>query len=267
MTFALSKIAWFLAQPSTLVLVLLAAGIVLTATKHLARAGRRLAVAGLLALVVGGISPLANLAILPLEQRFPVPALAQGSDAFAAIIVLGGAEIGDVGFARGQLSLNEAAERVTEGLRLAHLLPGARLVFTGGAARVFAEDVAGAPQVAAFWQSAGIAPGRIVVEDKSLTTWENAVLTHALLKPRPGERHLLVTSAHHMPRSVGAFRRVGFDVVAYPTDFRTAGRGDVLRTFDSLPKGFRRLDDTTKEWVGLLAYWLAGRSSALFPAP
>jgi uncharacterized SAM-binding protein YcdF (DUF218 family) len=266
MSFALSKIAWALLQPSSVMLLLVAIGVALTAMKRFARAGRRLAFSGLAMLVVAGFGPVANHVILPLEQRFPIPSL-PGDGRYSGIVVLGGAEIGDVGQARGQLSLNEAAERVTEGLRLAHLLPDARLVFTGGASRILRADVPGAGDVAAFWRAAGIATSRIVVEDQSLTTWENAKLTHTLLKPSPGERFLLVTSAHHMPRAVGAFRKVGFDVVAYPCDFRTVGPLSGIDTFDAFPKGLRRLDDTAKEWVGLIAYWLTGRSSAVFPGP
>lgn len=267
MTFVASKIFWLLVQPSSLVMLLITAGAILSAAKRHHRIGRRLLWAGILGLAAGGYSPLANLAVLPLEERFPVPAIEPGNQAWSAIVVLGGAEVGRVGAARGQLQLNEAAERITEGLRLAHLLPSAKLVFSGGAGFILQHEVPGAEHVAAFWRASGIAADRIVVEARSLTTWENAVETHRLLAPRPGERFLLVTSAMHMPRSVGAFRRIGFDVTAYPCDFRTAGSGDATRLFDAFPAGFRRLDDTAKEWIGLLAYRLVGRSSALYPAP
>ena len=267
MSFVVSKIFWLLVQPSSLVMLLIASGAVLSATHRYCRGGRRLLWAGVLGLALGGYSPLANLVVLPLEQRFPVPAIEPGSRTWSAIIVLGGAEVGRVGASRGQLQLNEAAERVTEGLRLAHLLPAARLVFTGGAGSILQHEVPGAEHVARFWRDAGIAPERIVVEARSLTTWENAVETQRVLAPKPGERFLLVTSAMHMPRSIGVFRRAGFDVTAYPCDFRTGGGDDATRVFDAFPNGFRRLDDAAKEWIGLLAYRLAGRSGALYPAP
>jgi uncharacterized SAM-binding protein YcdF (DUF218 family) len=58
-------------------------------------------------------------------------------------------------------------------------------------------------------------------EANSRDTWENAVFTRDLVKPKPGETWLLVTSAWHMPRSVGIFRRLGFDVIPYPVAYRT----------------------------------------------
>jgi len=83
------------------------------------------------------------------------------------------------------------------------------------------------------FESFGIAKDRLMMERRSLNTRENAEFTKAMVSPKSGERWLLVTSAHHMPRSVGIFRRVGFEVEPYPVDWRTGGRSDLL-TFSGL---------------------------------
>jgi uncharacterized SAM-binding protein YcdF (DUF218 family) len=70
-----------------------------------------------------------------------------------------------------------------------------------------------------------------------------------------------------MPRAVGSFRAAGFPVTAYPVDYRTRGPQDAARFFPFVANGLRRLDLATKEWIGLLAYRLAGYTDALFPAP
>jgi uncharacterized SAM-binding protein YcdF (DUF218 family) len=106
-----------------------------------------------------------------------------------------------------------------------------------------------------------------VLEHQSRTTWENATYLHALLQPRPGERYILVTSAFHMARSVGTFRQVGFDVVPYQVDYRTKGAVALVSPFWEGPAGLARFDTAAKEWIGLLAYWLSGRSDSLWPAP
>ena len=62
----------------------------------------------------------------------------------------------------------------------------------------------------------------------SRNTYENAVFSKALVAPKPGEHWMLVTSAYHMPRSVGLFRKVGFAVEPYPVDWRIGGREDLL---------------------------------------
>lgn len=76
-----------------------------------------------------------------------------------------------------------------------------------------------------------------------------------------------MTSAYHMARAIGIFRKAGFDVEPYPVDWRTGGKDDALRPFPTVGDGLRRTDTAVREWVGLLAYWLMGMSSALFPAP
>ena len=93
------------------------------------------------------------------------------------------------------------------------------------------------------------------------------MFTHELVKPQPGERWLLVTSAFHMPRAVGCFRAAGFDVIAYASDYRTRGTADRGRGFYAVSAGLRRLDIVTREWVGLVVYRLTGRTAHLLPAP
>ena len=70
-----------------------------------------------------------------------------------------------------------------------------------------------------------------------------------------------------MPRAIGVFRKAGFPVEPYPVDWRTSGAEDALRPFATLSDGLQRTDTAVHEWVGLLVYWLTGRSSELFPAP
>ncbi len=93
------------------------------------------------------------------------------------------------------------------------------------------------------------------------------VYSKEIAQPKPGERWLLVTSAYHMPRSIGVFRQVGFAVEAFPVDWRTRGPEDALRPFATVGDGLRRTDTAVREWVGLAVYWLTGQSSELFPAP
>jgi uncharacterized SAM-binding protein YcdF (DUF218 family) len=107
----------------------------------------------------------------------------------------------------------------------------------------------------------------MIFEAKSRNTWENAVYIRDLVKPKPGETWLLVTSAGHMPRSVGIFRRVGFPVVPYPVAYRTFCDGRDFQISASTIDKLSMLDFGVREWIGLLAYWATGKSDSLFPAP
>jgi uncharacterized SAM-binding protein YcdF (DUF218 family) len=264
MFFILSKVLGFFAAPSNLAIALGLLGVVLAATRR-ARTARFLMVASLLALAVMGLSPLGNALIIPLEQRFPPWDDTRGPP--DGIVVLGGGITPDVSAARNDVALNEAAERVTATVALARRYPEARIVYSGGSgALIFREGSEAVIAVRAF-ESLGIPPERIIAEEQSRNTVENAVFSLLLAMPRPGERWLLVTSGYHMPRAMGIFRQAGFPVEAYPVDWRTRGPQDALRPFSTLGSGMERTDTAVREWVGLLVYWLTGRSASLFPGP
>ena len=265
MFFYPAKIFWFFVQPSGLLLIMMIAGAVLLRA-GLEKLGRRLLLASIALLFCGGLLPVSNWLIWPLEQRFPRPDLAAAN--VAGIVVLGGGEDARIWMGRHVHAMNEAGERFTEALALARRYPGAKVVFTGGAVEILSAPAVGADAARAIFGDLGIDEGgRLLLESKARDTWENAVNVKALVDPKPGERWLLVTSAWHMPRSIGIFRRVGFTVEPWPVDYRTADAWDLLRLFDAPADGLKRFDTAMREWIGLLAYRLTGRTDALFPAP
>ena len=113
----------------------------------------------------------------------------------------------------------------------------------------------------------GTDPARIVTEERSRNTRENARFTAALMKPTPDQTWLLMTSAFHMPRSMGLFRKAGFLVSAYPTDYFSTG-GVYDFPFNRGPAtGLRIFDIAVHEWIGLVVYHATGMIDDVFPAP
>ncbi|MFL6796949.1 MAG: YdcF family protein [Xanthobacteraceae bacterium] len=265
MFFAASKIVGFFAVPSNLIAAIGLFGVLLLRTK-LARTGRYLAFAALGSLLILGLTPIGNALIIPLEQRFP-PWDAGPGGVPAGAVVLGGVISPHVSAARNDVALNEAAERITVAAELARRYPELRIVFSGGSAALLLDEPIEADFAKRAFESLGIAPERILLEQRSRNTEENAIFSKAIAQPKASERWLLVTSAYHMPRSVAVFRKAGFPIEAYPVDWRTAGAQDVLRPFATVGDGLRRSDTAVREWVGLAVYWITGKSSALFPEP
>ncbi len=105
------------------------------------------------------------------------------------------------------------------------------------------------------------------MERRSRNTQENAEFSKAIAAPKSGERWLLVTSAYHMPRSVGLFRKAGFAVEPYPVDWRAGKRADILTFSPVAVDGLERTDIGIREWIGLLAYWVTGKIDDLLPGP
>ena len=91
--------------------------------------------------------------------------------------------------------------------------------------------------------------------------------TPLLAAPKLGEHWLLVTSALHMPRAMGLFRKAGFAVEAYPVDYTTGGWRGLRALPSSLIGGVYKLDLAGHEWQALLVDWATGRSPALLPGP
>ena len=137
--------------------------------------------------------------------------------------------------------------------------PKARLIFTGFTRP---DD----RQVLKIFALLGSDPTRIYIESRPRTTSEDALYAAAMLKPKPSERWLLVTSALHMPRAVGCFRTAGFQVEPYPVEFRTV-RAHPFAVFAPGSEALNQLDTAAKEWIGLVAYRLMGKTDALFPGP
>ena len=264
MFFVLSKIIGFFATPSNAIASICILGIVLYLIGR-QQGGLRCLTTGVALLLLFGFSPAGSLLLLPLTERFPIWQ-GDGRDP-DGIIVLGGAIDADVSAARGALETDSAAERVIAMLELARRFPQSKIVFSGGSGNLLADSVSEAPIAERLLEQFGVERSRIVLESLSRNTIENAIFTQRLLMPKPGERWLVVTSAFHMPRAIGTFRAIGFDVEAYPVDWRTRGWVDAGLPFDRISAGLGRTDVAVHEWIGLIAYWLTRRSSELLPGP
>jgi uncharacterized SAM-binding protein YcdF (DUF218 family) len=266
MFFVLSKILGFFALPSNLLASL---GVVCTALlfTRFARVGRCLLVVWVAALLLIGMLPVGSALINVLENRFPPWEASRGSGNINGIVVLGGAIDPDMSVIHHETALNDSAERLTSIAALARRYPAARIVYSGGSGSVWSAGAIEADYAIPLLESFGIERDRIVLEGRSRNTAENAVFSRQLVDPKPGDRWLLVTSAYHMPRAIGAFRKAGFAVEAYPVDFRTEDMGHVLTSVNTLAGGLGVTDLAMHEWAGLFVYWITGRSSELFPGP
>jgi uncharacterized SAM-binding protein YcdF (DUF218 family) len=262
--FILSKTLGILLLPTNSLIGLGLVGIVLLATRF-ASLGRKLLVVSVVLIAICGFSPLGYALLYPLESRFPPWDAARGAP--DGIIVLGGPVDADLSAAHNAPVTRSATDRLLAGAALAYRYPNARIVFTGGSANLLSNDAKEADYAAEIFESLGIAKTRLTMERLSRNTYENAAFSKALVAPKAGERWLLVTSAYHMPRSVGLFRKVGFDVEPYPVDWRVGGRADLLTFTNFSGDGLLRTDTGLREWIGLVAYRLAGRTDALLPGP
>jgi len=254
--FLASKVLALLTQPLLWIFVLLLLSL-LTARRR-PRWGSRLVGSALAVLVLMAWLPLSDRLFHRLESQYPEVAPQAALGDFAGVVVLGGAmESGWIQMAHSQPQLNDAAERMTATVALLQRNPGLHAIFTGGEGSLQGGGPSEAERARLFFDSMGVAPERVQYESASRNTYENAVLTARLPGVDPRQRWLLVTSAWHMPRSMATFAKAGWNVTAYPVDYRT-GEPPAWTDF-SLAGGAVQWQLLLHECLGLLAYRLTGR--------
>lgn len=260
--FWLSKTGWALAAPGSL-LVFAAIALWLLLKLNAVRLARRLAGLTALALTLIALFPIGEWLLYPLESRFPQnPALPDHID---GIIVLGGTVDPAVSASWDQVETRATAEREFAFLALARRHPQARLVFTGGSGSLANQEGKEADWTRKLFAQQGLDVTGVTFERNSRNTYENALYSKRLVEPRPDENWLLITTAFHMPRSVGVFCKAGFPVIAYPVDHWTL-RNNLLRTEWEFAANFYDVNIALQEWVGLLVYRLTGKTTGLLPA-
>jgi uncharacterized SAM-binding protein YcdF (DUF218 family) len=155
------------------------------------------------------------------------------------------AQIGNCGDITGIVVLGGGDERLREAGRLARRFEHLHVFVTG----------AGAENHVLSTLGRGIAAHRVEIEYDAKSTFENALNSYQTVRPHAGERWLLVTSASHMPRSIGAFRKAGFDIEAWPVYDLTDDNQQIRHRV------------AVHELLGLGYYWVRGRSASLLPGP
>lgn len=251
-----------LLTPSNALCLMLAVGcvwLILSRRRH----GFLLILISTLILSAIAVLPISTMAVLPLEDRFPQPAMPDHID---GIVVLGGSVVPSTSKARGRPTVRESSDRLFAAIALARQYPDARVILAGGIVMPKPGAIPESWVMRDVLVAAGVDSKRIEMDIASRNTWENAQYARDLAHPLPGQIWLLVTSANHMPRSVGSFRQAGFPVLPYPVDYLTPGEVK-LGDNAELSKELRRLDIAIHEWIGLLGYRALGWTNEWFPGP
>lgn len=263
LTFLFTKVLAFVFNPNALFIAGLMLSFLLLMTGRWFRKGRFLLGLVLFGYVAFGMFPIASMAVNVLEDRFPT--VRDYATPVAGIVVLAGAVDTVMTRERGQVSVSNRVERLSEFLRLSRQHPEAKLVFVGGQGRVFGRAPSEAEVAEQFLREAGMDTSKIWFEDASRNTEEGALASYHTLQPG-NEPWVLITSARHMPRAVGLFRKAGWTVAAHPVDYHTfPGRGSDW--VPHWPGGLNTLHEAMYEWGGLLFAWVRGKIDEPFPGP
>lgn len=262
MFFITSKILGFMVDPFNIIALLFLFGLALLFKKYVA--GIKLVCIGVVMLFICGLNGIPRYCISILENRIPA---ANIPDEIDGIIVLTGMVNMHSSHA-GLVELNASADRIINGVILAQKHPQAKLIITGGTGSLIQhEGLREADYLKRLSIALGVKEQRILIECESRNTYEHTEKLAKLI-PKDGI-WILVTSAYHMPRALGCFRKAGFNVLPYPVDYqnkldRYYGWLN-LGTFWPSTGNFQKITMALHEWVGLMIYRLIGYTDSFFP--
>jgi uncharacterized SAM-binding protein YcdF (DUF218 family) len=260
---ALSYIAGLAAAPLTWALLLLCAAALLSVRRTPAR--QRLAAgAGLLALLVLAVfssAPVSNALLRSLERDAAASPRPGTREPYDAVIVLCGLLDAEATESGGAPDYTDAVDRLHAGFDLLRTGRARTALLSGGSLDPRVHEAVEARVLSRQLQSWGIDGARLVVEDQSRNTRENAVNSARIVRERGWQRLLLVTSAFHMQRAAGAFRAAGLSFDTLPVDFRW--RDPARFPQSAVPRAESLAQSTLAlhEWVGRLAYRWRGYSA------
>ena len=259
--FYLSKYIWTVLSPDSLFIILLTLCLLLFLLRQTKKATLLLGLLVFCTLFLSFFS-VGDWMLYPLESRFQHnPDLPEQVD---GIIVLGGSVIPDVSFEWQQLETNQFHERLSSFIQLAQLFPSARLVFSGGNADTDEGKPTEAQIAETYFLKSGISPERLLIENKARNTAENANYSRQLVSPQSNETWLMITTAYHMPRAMGVFCMQNWKVIPYPVDHKTLPSKLYQPRF-GLIEHANHLILASHEWLGLLYYYISGKTHQLFP--
>lgn len=259
--FIASKIFWLFFSPDILLVLLFVICLFLFWIKATKKALILLHIL-IIFCVITTFFPVGKWMLVPLETQFstpdPMPETIDG------VIVLAGAENLELSKEWSAAQLGDACERYIAFIDLMNRYPDSKHVFTGGIGSLSERQMDSADVAKLVFKELHIDTTHIVFENKARNTYENAVLTKKIISPRPGEKWILITSASHMPRSVGIFQKIGWPVIPYPVDYRT----HKTRPFQysvNFSNNLSYLNGAFREWIGLTAYYLTGKTESFLP--
>lgn len=260
--FIASKLIWALLSPMNLIILLFCLVAVLLWLNKVALA-KSLASLLLIVNLPLLLYPVSDYLIYPLEQRFQKPEVMPSN--IDGIIILGGAEDLKVSVSWQQAEVSGAADRYIAAAELAALYPEVPVIYTGGSGllRFQTNDGIGANIAQTLLTNIGIDKERLIIESQSRNTYENFLLTKLLL-PKDSGNYFLITSAFHMPRSIGLAKQQNINVIPYPVDYYSNQPAYRQWSMTYLAR-MSVLEIAWREWIGLTVYFATGKTSAWFP--
>ncbi|MDR3012206.1 MAG: YdcF family protein [Chitinispirillales bacterium] len=253
-----SKLSSILVDPVGLTLLVFAIGLLLFVLRRKKKIAVTFLMCGFSLLLIFSSPLVSHFLMRGLEKQYlPSPRYRPAS----AVVLLGGTTTGKIP-PRIHIETAREGNRIFNAARVFRQSGSPYLVLTGGIVDIISEDTT--PEAHTMFELLnemfGISADVVIIEDKSRNTRENAVYTKAKMEEAGlGLDIILVTSAYHMPRSVGIFKKAGFTVTPAPSGYF---KNDFIsaKPLTWLPSSAALFDTSIalREYVGIIVYKIMG---------
>lgn len=252
MFFILSKTLGIITNPLVIIAAFFLAGVVIKKTKL----KRVLLTVSVALLLFFSNDFIANEVMLMWE--IPATPFSQIKQTYTYGIVLTGVTSTDQ-MPDDRVYFQHGADRAIHAVQLYKLGKIRKVIISGGSGRILTDGRREADDIYKAMELMGVYPADMIIENQSRNTHESAENLKSFMKDSLHQDFLLVTSAFHMRRSIACFKKEGFAVKPFSTDFYTHPR---YFTPDSLliPQtgAIQNWHKLLKEWTGMLMYKVVG---------
>ncbi len=261
--FSFKKILASLFSPLSLCITTIACGLLLLCFSKKQKIGKSLVTFGLILLIVSSYEGVSGRILRTLESQYPPINLsrvvahqnrgtAEGSVKW--IVVLAGGIAGDANSPYQIQISHHSRIRLMEGIRLHRMIPGSKIILTGGI------GFDGRPEATTMSRVAmdlGVNRSDMVLEVEARDTKDHPLFVRDIVHDDP---FILVTSAFHMPRAVKLFAKQGlFPIPAPAGQWTPPLRFWSLVNFFPSAAGMRLAELAYHEYMGLTWAWIRGQ--------
>ena len=256
----ISKFIWLFLTPLNFIIILFATGLLFSLiNKKLL--SKIFYIFSLMLFILIGIFPTGNLLLFKLEQYYQSPSIIPNN--ITGILILGGPTSVGLTVAHNQVSFNEAGERLTESIKIIRKYNPKIIIFSGGSQKQTFND-SHSYVAKRFFSEMGIDVSQINFEFKSRNTYENILFSKKIAHPKKNEKWLIITSSFHMKRAMNIAEKIEWNFTPYPVDFRSGNKFTSFKPSFSLLENFNSFNLAFHEIVGLISYYMLGRTNKIF---
>ncbi len=260
MSFYLSKILWLILNPFNIFIFVTLISIFLYFVK-LRKLSLIIFLINFVFITLISFLPIGSYLIYKIEKEYH--SYIKPPDQVDGILILGGATNPLLYNEYDQISLNGSSERLVESVFIIKKFDRAKVIFSGGSGILNRPDFNHAQVAKSFYKKIGIEIDKIIFESNSRNTHENIIYSKKIANPKINENWLLITSASHMKRALLIADKNNWELIPYAVDFKN------IKDFKFIPNlnllsNLNSFQQGSHEWLGLVSYYLMGRTNKVF---